>query len=550
MFPLVISSRAACIALVSLIVFEFSFDVSGKESQDSQAPSSGWWKNAVFYQVFVRSFADSSKGPLANDGIGDLQGLIDRLDYLNDGNPDTTTDLGVTALWLLPIHPSPSYHGYDITDYYGINPQYGDLRLFKHFLAEAHRRGMRVIIDLVLNHCSTEHPWFREALQAGSGSPKWSLFRFSPKPLQTSGPWGEPCWRNCKEGYFYGAFADDMPDWNFRSAEVTKHHYAVAKFWLKEIGVDGFRVDAARYFEENGNSLADTPETKAWLRDFTAYCHSIKPAAFIMGEVWTGSNAVSKYVSNSSLDSAFEFELAHRLLFAARFGLADQLIERLKASQEAFGGHPWGTFLANHDQDRALSVLDGNVAEARLAAFLQFTVPGIPFIYYGEEIGMSGRKPDPDLRTPMQWTGEPNAGFTAVGVQPWQAIHGDYSTVNVAGETTRDDSLLALYRRLVRLRAASPALRAGSDVAFTFQGRGFYAAIRESDVDVVLVLANLNDRPSDQWSLALPASVQALGVPSAVFSTEPNTDTSALSPGTSPFSIPDRSGLVFQWRKP
>ncbi|HEY5894232.1 MAG TPA: alpha-amylase family glycosyl hydrolase [Chthoniobacterales bacterium] len=537
------------IVLILFVVCGCFSSGRGKESGTELECPPGWWKNAVFYQIFVRSFADSSEGSLANDGIGDLQGLIDRLDYLNDGDPATNTDLGVTALWLLPIHPSPSYHGYDVTDYYGINPQYGDLRLFKHFLAEAHRRGIRVIIDLVLNHCSTEHPWFREALEADSQSPKRSLFRFSPEPLQPSGPWGEPCWRTYKDGYFYGAFADDMVDWNFQSQKVTRHHYEVAKFWLKKIGVDGFRVDAARYFEEDGNKLADTPETKTWLRDFTAYCHSLKPDAFVMGEVWTKSNAVSQYVRGGSLDSAFEFELAYRLLSAARFGLADPLIERLKSSEAAFGGHAWGTFLANHDQDRALSVLDGSVAKARLAAFLQFTVPGIPFIYYGEEIGMSGRKPDPDLRTPMQWTGEPNAGFTAAGVQPWRTVNADFPTVNVTAESANDDSLLALYRRLVRLRGTSPALRSGRDVAFTFQGRGFYAAMRESDTDIVLVLSNLDGRASDQWTLALPPSVQSLGAPNAVFSTEPNVDTSSLALTGTPFSIPARSGLVFQWRK-
>lgn len=549
MFPYVTFNRAACIALVSLAAIVFSGPVFGKGSKGEPERPTGWWKNAVFYQIFVRSFADSTKGPLANDGIGDLQGLIDRLDYLNDGDPATTTDLGVTALWLLPIHPSPSYHGYDVTDYYGVNPDYGDLRLFKEFIAEAHRRGIRVIIDLVLNHCSTEHPWFREALQAGSQSAKWSLFRFSPEPLQTSGPWGEPCWRAFKDGYFYGAFASDMPDWNFQSQEVTKHHYEVAKFWLNKIGVDGFRVDAARYFEEDGDNLSDTPETKAWLQDFTAYCHSIKPDAFIMGEVWTKSAAVSQYVRGGSLDSAFEFELAHRLLSAARFGLTDQLVERLKSSQETFEGHPWGTFLANHDQDRTLSVLDGSVTKARMAAFLQFTVPGIPFVYYGEEIGMSGRKPDPDLRTPMQWTGGPNAGFTAAGVQPWRAVNADFPTVNVAAESVSNDSLFALYRQLTRLRVTSPALRAGRDAAFAFQGRGFYAAMRESDTDVVLVLANLDGRPSDQWTLDLPASVQSLGAPSAVFSTELNADASAISLAKAPFSIPAHSGLVFQWRK-
>lgn len=479
----------------------------------SADPAPAWWRDATFYQIFVRSFADAAEGPLANDGIGDLQGLIDHLDYLNDGRGAAGSSLGVTALWLMPINPSPSYHGYDVTDYFSVNPQYGDLPLMRRLVSEAHRRGIRVIVDLVLNHASSEHPLFKRAL-ADPGSEARQMFRFAPVPEQSAGPWGEPVWHPAGREYYYGVFTAEMPDWNFRDPAVTEHHRRAAAFWLRDVGVDGFRLDAVRYFLETDGQLQDTAETKAWLREFTAYCHSVKPSCFVIGECYADSDTVHDYLREQSTDSLFEFELAHATLDAVHRHAPGTLERQLARLGRLYGGAaPWACFLANHDQDRTLTQLGGNLAEARLAAELQFTEPGIPFVYYGEEIGMMGGKPDPDIRTPMQWTDEaPNAGFTAASARPWHSLGVNAAEANVARELADPDSLLSLYRRLIRINAASQALRRGLPLPLSVKnGEGVYAAARETESEMVLIIANLTENPVRGCSLSLDSSHARVG---------------------------------------
>ncbi|EIQ00161.1 glycosidase [Opitutaceae bacterium TAV1] len=552
------------------------------------ATSAPWWRTAVFYQIFVRSFADARSGPLANDGIGDLQGLIERLDYLNDGDPATTTDLGVTAIWLLPINPSPGYHGYDVTDYFEVHPDYGDIALMRRLVAEAHRRGIHVIIDLVLNHASVQHPAFLAALRPDATAEQRDFFRFSATPEISAGPWGQRVWHPLPSAqtpdsalqtpnpdepparYYYGVFDAGMPDWNFRNPAVTDHHRRVAKFWLQDIGVDGFRLDAVRYLYEDGDILQDTPETKRWLREFTAWCHQLKPDAFIIGEVWADTAQAASYVTEDGLDTDFEFDLARATLDTAAFGTPGILRDRLARTRDAYGSRPWATFLANHDQERAASQLSSDPAKLRLAAALQFTLPGIPFIYYGEEIGMTGRKPDPDLRTPMQWTPDaPNAGFTSPAVKPWHALNPDYPTINVASQTaspannsgsqtlnTRPEpasdtgSLLALYRRLIRLRtgADSDALHAGRPLAFTFEGRGLYADLRESETDAILVLANTSTAPRELTALELPDSFPAAAA-TLLLDSSASVDHSAPEPLSLPLALPGGAILIYHWGK-
>ena len=520
----------------------------------AQAP---WWHSAVFYQIFVRSYADSLSGPHASDGIGDLQGLIDRLDALNDGDPATTDDLGVSALWLLPIHPSPSYHGYDVTDYFAVNPDYGDLPLFRHFVAAAHRRGIRVVIDLVLNHASAQHPAFLAAtaeeppglvtLVVGdppatpplTADPR-ALFRFSEKPLQAQGPWGDRAWHYRDGEFYYGVFDSAMPDWNFENPAVTEHHRAVARFWLREVGVDGFRLDAVRYLHERGDSLQDLPATKRWLRDFTAYCRELDPEVFIVGEVWADTDQSASYVRGGSVDSTFEFDLANSILETAGFGTPALFARRLARTREAYGERPWATFLANHDQPRAMTRLGGDEAKARLAASLQFTAPGIPFIYYGEELGQQGAKPDPDIRRPYQWSDEAQAGFSPV--EAWRAPFDDYKHVNLARLRAHPASLFHHYARLVRLRARSEALRSGTPVSgFGYEGRGIYADLRASASDTVLVVANAAARPRPA-ALSLPPAVAALGPPDLLHSDEPDAPAFA-----STLTVPGRSVFVYRW---
>lgn len=339
-----------------------------------------------------------------------------------------------------------------------------------------------------------------------------------------------------------------MPDWNFRNPAVTAHHRDVARFWLQDVGVDGFRLDAIRYLYEHGDSLQDLAETKRWLRQFADYCRELKPDAFLVGEVWADTDQAASYVTAGSVDTDFEFDLAKSFIEAASFSSPSLVTRRLERTRTAYGRHPWATFLANHDQERTLSQLGGDRAKARLAAALQFTAPGIPFIYYGEEIGMIGKKPDPDLRTPMQWDATAQAGFT--DGTPWHAINPDSRAVNVAAQTADAGSLLAHYRRLVRLRAASAALRSGAPVeGFSYEGRGLYADLRESDSDIVLVLVNTGERARDKWEVKLPARIASLDTPELLYSTLALP--ASVSPsGRTPFALPPQAAVVFQWRKP
>ncbi len=519
------------------------------------ATPDAWWRDAVFYEIFVRSFADASAGPLAGDGIGDLQGLIDHLDYLNDGNPQTTADLGVTALWLMPINPSPSYHGYDVTDYFAVNPQYGDVALMKRLVTEAHRRGIRVIVDFVPNHASSRHPLFLRAVAGGPGTPERRMFRFAPQPEQPRNPWGYPNWHRTRDGFYYGFFGADMPDWNFRDPAVTEHHRRAAEFWLREVGVDGFRLDAVRYLYENGDQQQDLPETKAWLRDFTAYCHSIKPDAFVVGECSASTTITADYLNEHALDSLFEFDFARATLASVRYELGWVYAHQLDRIQHDYTApDDAATFLSNHDQNRVASELGGDTRALKFAAGLLLTAPGVPFLYYGEEIGMTGRKPDPDLRTPMQWTSAPGAGFSTAA--PWHAVNAGADIRNVATESADPTSLLASYRTLIRLREDSPALRHGAPVAATVVADNVCVEARQTDRELVLVLANFNTSPVARPVVSIAASnlratwtvENGLGS-EAVAPPAPAADGS-VKDWTPVAELPPQSVTVIRYRKP
>ncbi len=494
----------------------------------------GWWNDAVFYQVFLRSFADSTEGPLAGDGIGDIQGLIEKLDYLNDEKGETGSSLGITALWLMPIHPSPSYHGYDVIDYRGINPQYGTLDDFKRLVSACHARGIRIVIDLVPNHCSSEHPWFKAA-RASAEAPQRAMFKIENVKPSWKGPWNQTVWHPLEKGaaqgpYYYGLFSPVMPDLEYTHERTTEEMFAITRFWLDEIGIDGFRLDAIRHLIEDGEVQENTPATHAWLKRYRTFVKGVKPDAFSVGEVWTASVQGAPFL-DAELDSVFSFDLAGATLGAALHARAAKLADTLEHDWRLFPRGQFSTFLANHDQPRALTqLLRGRTdnapgdkspyaplkqpptdAEARamaaVAAAIQFALPGVPFIYYGEEIGMVGDKPDENIRTPMQWTAEANAGFTPAGAKPWRAANADAATVNVAAQHAQGDSLLNLYRRLVHIRRGSPALTRGGVSRVEASTDKVFACLRtppaDSDAPAVLVVANLSGEAITDCTLSL-----------------------------------------------
>ena len=471
------------------------------------AAADAWWQDRVFYEIFVRSFADSTTGPLANDGIGDLQGLIERLDYLNDGDPATRSDLGVTALWLMPINPSPSYHGYDVTDYYDIHPQYGTRDDFRRLLAECRQRGIRVIVDLVLNHSSSRHPQFQRALRGDAAFRDWYIFVPPDEVPQVRGPWEQVVWHEANGLHYYGIFWSGMPDLNYRNPAVTAEAYRIAEFWLREMGADGFRLDAIRHLIEDGDVMSDTPETVAWLQGFQSHVKRTRPDALTVGEVWTSTEIVSDYIRADALDLAFEFDLATAILDATKNGTREKLADAIDNVAASYPDGRFATMITNHDQDRVASELAEDAARLKLAASILLTLPGVPFIYYGEEIGQVGAKPDEMIRNPMPWSGDVHGGFTGAA-QPWEPLQPGHERRNVAIQHADPDSLLNHYRRLVRLRQSEPALSRGNARSLETGRPDVIAWERVDGGQRLTVIANLSGTEIRDFRLPPPAGAR------------------------------------------
>ncbi len=452
-----------------------------------------WWHEAVFYEVFVRSFADSQTGPLAGDGVGDIRGLIDRLDYLNDGDPATDSDLGVTALWLMPVFESPSYHGYDVVDYKAIDQEYGDNAVFGELLDACHDRGIRVIVDMIPNHCSSQHHWFKEARDPDSLRHDW--FVWADEPLTGPGAPNHTVWHDQAVGttgqYYYGFFWHGMPDLNFREPGPTLAMYDAARFWI-EAGVDGFRLDAVKHLIEDGVIFENTQETIDWLEGYNQHVHSVGDGIFTVGEVWAETEQVKRYVPDG-MDSAFEFSTCFAIAEGINASDASPIRAALDESWDAYGGRQ-STFIGNHDMDRVANRLGGDRARMACAATVLMTTPGVPFIYYGEEIGMQGAKPDPDIRTPMQWENDAATGGFTTG-EPWRAVNADVAQVNVADQEIKADSLLAHYKRLIRLRQEHTALSVGEYEALDAGDPRVLAFVRSRAGERLLVLINVSGDP-------------------------------------------------------
>ncbi len=454
-----------------------------------------WWNDAVFYQIFVRSFFDSNR-----DVKGDLNGIVEKLDYLNDGDAATTDDLGVTGIWLMPVTESPSYHGYDVVDYFSVERDYGTNEDFKRLVEEAHKRGIRVIVDLVMNHTSRQHPWF-ESARSEEDSPYHNYYVWSENDPGYKSPWGSRVWHRLPSGYYYGIFWEGMPDLNYENPAVTEEMREVVRFWLEEMGVDGFRLDGIKHLIEDGPKQENTPDTHEWLSEFHTFYKDVNTDAVTVGEVWSPTRDVVPYIGGE-LDLAFEFDTAEAMLRSAKYEDKNPILRAHRLITERYPPNQFATFLTNHDQERVMSQLAENVDHARTAASLLLTGPGVPFIYYGEEIGQVGAKPDQNIRTPMQWTDDDNAGFTS-GLRAWQTPQSSYRDVNVVAQTDDPESLLSHYRRLVQARNDHEALRVGDWSEVEVENRRVYASLRHSDDETLLVLINLSGARISDYALGL-----------------------------------------------
>ncbi len=422
---------------------------------------SRWYHHAVGYQVFVGSFQDST-----GDGWGDLQGIIQRLDYLNDGQDFSGDDLEITLLWLTPTFPSPSYHGYDVTDYEQVHPRLGTLDDLRNLVREGHRRNIRVLLDLVMNHTSREHPWFIASQDLESPFRNWYVWK--PSNPGWAQPWNtaQSAWHPGEGGeFYYGLFWEGMPDLNWLHPPVFQEMLRIARFWLQDSGVAGFRLDAVRYLVESeaATGQQDQPETLAVWRRFSRALARSHPEALLLGEAWASNHVASQYhVGGDGLHLTFDFEF----MAAVTNGILAEDASDIEALYSRFcqqfpPGAGQATFLSNHDVRRLPERLMNHPGSLRLAAQLLMTLPGTPFLYYGQELGLPNGPghDDEQKRLPMLWNNDPHGGFT--GGIPWIQPHGDPSVLSVERQLSDPDSLLNLYRSLIRLRRQHPALLRG-----------------------------------------------------------------------------------------
>ncbi len=489
-----------------------------------------WWQGAVIYQLIPRSYSDGN-----GDGVGDLQGLASRLSYLRW--------LGVEAIWLTPIYPSPLQDGgYDITDFENIHPELGDLASFHRLLTAAHGYGIKVILDLVLNHTSHLHPWFQRARWAPKGSQEREVYVWSDDPSQysdapvlfrnfESSNWE---WDEVANQYYLHRFLRYQPDLNYENPWVQEQMLGVVDFWL-ERGVDGFRLDAVPFlFEAEGSRCEGLPETHAFLKKVRKRVESSGKDVLLLAEAIQPVAEAAPYLANDELHGAFNFALTAHLFAAIASGSSKQLSDCLKETQETVPGSRWAMPLRNHDElwlgdghlvpeeiiqsirsglhqghghwlnwginRRLAPLLNGDPRANRLLHALIYSLPGMPCLYYGDELGMGDwpglRDRDPN-RTPMAWTPARNGGFSMAPepllvLPPITAPGYDYRVVNVEVQKELPGSLLNWHRRMLTCRRLLPALRFGDFELLESTHPSVLVFSRCSETMQVLVAANLS----------------------------------------------------------
>lgn len=452
---------------------------NGTQELPTHNQLSSHWPQGVFYEIFVMAYYDSNQ-----DGIGDIKGMTEKLDYLYE--------LGIEGLWLMPISPSPSYHKYDVIDYYDIDPEYGTIDDFKSFVQKAHSRDIKVIIDLVVNHSSSEHPWFKEALSSVSNPYRdWYVWADEDSNIMERGEWGQQVWHGSGENRYYGVFWDGMPDLNFNNPEVRETYKDIGRFWLEEVGVDGFRLDAAKHiFGED-----EEEKNYAWWQEFRAAMQEVKEDVFLVGEIWAPATVVGPYLEGG-LHSAFNFDLSEKIISSAKrqkdTGIASSL-ERIRNYFLNLSDREYidSTFITNHDMNRVMTELKGNENQAKMAASLLLTLPGSPFIYYGEEIGMEGAKPDEHIREPMLWYEDPEGTGQTTWIRPRHNL--DKENITVEAQLEDKNSLYHHYKTMIYTRRSSDALVLGEIEGSRVNQSGVVAFKRVLKDSSVLVLHNMTE---------------------------------------------------------
>ena len=445
-------------------------------------------KYRTFYEIFPYSFYDSN-----GDGIGDLNGIIHQLDYLNDGDTSTTDDLGIEGIWLMPIMQSPSYHKYDVQDYMTVDKDYGTNDDMKKLVEEAHKRHINVIIDFVINHSSRQHEWFQKAkeeLKEGKTDGYADYYHFEKNSKKTGwNPAGVDDW------YYESEFSPDMPDLNLKNESLQKELQDIVKYWLTEIGVDGFRLDAVWWFESGNTSTNDEGSIEE-LKWFYDYAKSIKEDVYMVGECWKPSLTISEFYK-SGVDSFFNFDMegaTGRVNASVNGKDAKGFVQFLETWQNDIRGNNPNAidtpFISNHDTGRSAGFIPKETNK-RLAASLYLMSPGNPFIYYGDEIGMTGSQNDPEKRTGMYWSATDTTGY--VPKIPGASADGKPDK-SVEEQLADEDSLLNFYKKAVALRNQNPEIARGT-LKFVDLGSTETAGyVTEYNGSKVMVIFNLSGK--------------------------------------------------------
>jgi alpha-amylase len=464
----------------------------------SEKPSQVKWPYGVKYEVFVMSFADGD-----GNGKGDFKGLTKKIDYFKE--------LGVNGLWLMPIMPSDTYHKYHVIDYKNIDPDYGTLDDFKKFVEEAHKRDIRIITDFVINHTGNNHPWFLEA-QKGKDNPYRNYYVWAKKDSIRNDLFKKkhsldsdnirkwhPVGTDTSAEHYYGYFNGLCPDLNLDNPKVRQEIVDIAKFWLTEVKVDGFRMDAAKHIFTD-DRRDDNHAFWVWFKE---EMEKIKPDVYLVGEVWSNAQEVAPYLKG--LPSLFNFDLGYTISDVVKAGRDTiNLVQKHKEIRDYYksitNDYLDATFVRNHDQPRILTELKGNTAKARMAASILLTMPGTPYLYYGEEIGMLGEKlktyedqfgPDAYIREPFVWDKGTKDKLQTAWEKP--EFSTDKTVVPFSEQQNDQHSLFSFYRKLIRFRNESSALTYGDIEPSGIEISEIVSFIRKYKSQEMLVLHNVSD---------------------------------------------------------
>jgi glycosidase len=446
--------------------------------EPQKAPSS-FKESAIAYSIFPIAFADSD-----GNGTGDIKGIIEKLDYLKN-------DLNVDVIWLNPVHPSPSYHKYDVVDYYEIDPMFGDIEDYKLLLEEAHKRDIKVLLDFVINHTSSKHPWFINAKSSkDSEYHDFYVWRDSSDGYNTSKGWYSVT--DLEQEYF-ASFWSEMPELNFENPKVKEEIKNIAKYWV-DLGVDGFRIDAAKHVFDINEYKTGTPvlnNNHQWYLEFNSYLKDLNPEIFLLLEDWESYSSVSHYLNGA--DSAFNFDLSSGIISSVNSENRKNIQGKYSSIESSYERvtteYVDSVFLANHDQNRLISQLGNNVDKAKLAATIEFTLPGLSWIYYGEEIGMSGEKPDESIREGYKWS----QNQSELPNSRWRTWDYTKNVISLVEQQQDLDSIFNQYKELTKLKSSNVVLKNGTYIdnhlGTSFRVFSFY---RQFEDKTYLVLHNLH----------------------------------------------------------